>query len=128
MPGSLSQSRRTRGGPVSMAFPAHTRIFDLDNAPGAVYFLCSGQVQLARGREAIVDYLGPGDVFGEKCLLAPVPKGQIATTLTPVQVLALRKSSTRAILQRDPLLMMRFVRSLARRLDRCEGTIRDFVA
>ena len=128
MPSSLSQSRSKHGGPVSVAFPAHARIFDLDNAPSAVYLLRSGQVQLARGREAIVDYLGPGDVFGEKCLLTPGRVGQIATALTPVRVLAFRKRDTRTILERDPRLMMRFVRSLARRLERCEETIRDSVA
>lgn len=128
MPGSLSQSRSKRGGPVSIAFPAHARIFDLERAPGALYLLRSGHVQLAHGRDAIVGYLGPGDVFGEKCLLAPGTAGQIATTLTPVRVLVFRKSDTRAILQSDPRLMMCFVRSLALRLDRCEETIRDSVA
>ena len=127
MASSVSQSRRKRGGAISMAFPAHTKIFDLESAPGPVYLMRSGQVQLARGREAIVDYLGPGDVFGEKCLLGRGRDGQIATTLTPVRVLAFRKSDARAMLQRDPRLMMRFVKSLARRLDRCEETIRDCI-
>jgi len=81
---------------------------------------------LARGREAIVGYLTPGDVFGEKCLL-PGCQGQIATALTPVRVLGLSRSELPAMLRRDPDLSLRLLKKLASRLDRSEEVVRGFI-
>jgi CRP/FNR family cyclic AMP-dependent transcriptional regulator len=127
MPSSLSQSRRKRGGPVLIAFPARAKLFDLDHRPLSLYLLRAGRVRLAHGREAVVDYLAPGDVFGEKCLLPGGRDDEIATTLTPVRVLAFRRSELPAALQRDPRLARRLLKRLAVRLDRSQETIRDFV-
>jgi CRP-like cAMP-binding protein len=104
------------------------KLFDLDRAPRRVYLLRSGQVQLARGREAIVDYLTPGSFFGEQCLLGPRHAGQIATSLSPVQVFGFRRSELLDLLQKDRGFALRLLKNLALRLSRYEQTIRDSVA
>ncbi len=129
MRNSLCQSRRRRrSGPVSISFPAQAKLFDLDHPPGFVYLLRAGRVRLARGREAIVDYLIPGDFFGETCLLPMVRRGLIATSLSPVQAIAFRRSELLDLLQRDRPFALRLVKNLALRLNRYEETIRDSVA
>jgi len=129
MRSSLSQSRRRRrSGPVSIGFPTKAKLFDLDHPAGYVYLLRSGRVRLASGREAIVDYLVPGDFFGEKCLLPPPLQGQIATALSPVQVLAFRRSELLDQLQKDRRFALRLLKNLALRVHRYEQSNRDFVA
>jgi len=129
MPRSLSAARKHRtSGPVAHDFPARAKLFDLDRAPGRVYLLRSGRVQVARGREAIVDYLTPGSFFGEQCLLGPRHGGQIATSLSKVRVLAFRRSELLDLLQKDRPFALRLLKNLALRLNRYEQTIRDSVA
>jgi CRP/FNR family transcriptional regulator, cyclic AMP receptor protein len=126
---SLSASRRNRtSGPTAYEFPARAKLFDLDRAPRRVYLLRSGRMQLARGREAIVDYLTPGSFFGEQCLLGPRYGGQIARSLSKVQVLAFRRSELLDLLQKDRRFALRLLKNLALRLNRYEQTIRDSVA
>jgi len=126
---SLSAPRKKhRSGLVTHDFPAKAKLFDVDRAPRHVYLLRSGRIQLARGREAIVDYLTSGSFFGEQCLLGPRHAGQIAKSLSKVRVLAFRKSELLDLLQTDRRFALRFLRNLALRLNRYERTIRDFVA
>ncbi len=128
MPGSLSPSRTTpRSAAVFHAFPAHTKLFDLECPPRRVYLLRSGYVLLACGRRAIVDYLSPGSFFGEQCLLGPEYGHQIATCLSPVQVFTYRKSDLLGLLQKDRRFALRLLKNFALRLNRYEKNLGDFV-
>lgn len=130
MPGLYIQRRTGRkadaGG--SLDFPRGTRLFDSDHPPRCVYLLRSGRVQLASGREAIVDYLTPGDFFGEKFLLSPKRGDQVAKSLAPVRVSAFSRSEVLELMQQDRRFALRLLKNLALRLDRREERIRDFVA
>jgi CRP-like cAMP-binding protein len=84
-------------------------------------------VQLSRGRKTIVDYLGPGEFFGEQCLLGPRYRDQIATCLSPVQVLAYRKSDLPDLLRKDRRFATRMLKNFALRMNRYEEHIREFV-
>jgi len=129
MRSSLSQSRRRRrSGPVSISFPVQAKLFDLDHPSRHMYLLRSGRVCLASGREAIVDYLMPGDFFGEECLLPARQRRQIATSLAPVQAFTFRRSELLDLLQSDRRFALRLLRNLALRLNRYEETLHDSVA
>ncbi|HEY1261924.1 MAG TPA: Crp/Fnr family transcriptional regulator [Terriglobales bacterium] len=128
MPGSLSPSRKKpKSAAISHAFPPHTKLFDLERPPRRIYLLRSGHVLLACGRSAIVDYLRPGEFFGEQSLLGPRYRYQIATCLTPVQVSTYRKSDLLNLLQKDRGFATRMLKSCALRMNRYEGRIREFV-
>ena len=72
----------------------------------------------------MLDYLGSGDVLGEKSFLDPVRSSQaVARTLSPVTMLALRKSEFLDRLTGDRRFAMRVVKSLALRMDRCEEAV-----
>jgi len=129
MPGSLSPSRKHRTSRrIVHDFPARAKLFDLDRASRRVYLLRSGRVQLAWGHEAIVDYLAPGNFFGEQCLLGARHRGQIATSLSPVEVSAFRRSELLDRVQKDRRFALQLVKNLALRLNRYEQIIRDSVA
>ncbi|HUI77589.1 MAG TPA: Crp/Fnr family transcriptional regulator [Bryobacteraceae bacterium] len=128
MRSSLSRSRKkfTRGIAFH-DFPAKTKIFDLDRPSRNIYLLRSGRVQLARGREAILDYLKPGNFFGEQCLLGPRGQGQIAKTLSPVRVSTFRRADLLDHVQKDRRFSLRLLKNLALRLNRYEESLRDSV-
>ena len=128
MPSSLSPNRKkSRSVAISHALPAQTKLFDLQHAPRRIYLLRSGQVQLARGQKTMVDYLGPGEFFGEQCVLGPRYRHQIATCLSRVQVAAYRKSDLLDLLQKDRRFATRMLRSFALRMNRYEEHILEFV-
>lgn len=129
MPGFLIQRRtgRKRDAGGLLDFPTGTRLFDSDHPSHCVYLLRSGRIQLASGREAIVDYLAAGDFFGEKFLLSPPREDQVAKSLAPVRVSAFSRSELENLVQQDPRFALRLVKNLALRLDRHEERIRDFV-
>jgi hypothetical protein len=90
--------------------------------------LGSGQVQLSSGRGVIVDYLGKQDFFGEKALLPPKAGGQIAKSISDVEVSRFSKSQLLDRVQHDRRFATRLLKNLALRLDRYEQIIEDLVA
>ncbi len=91
------------------------------------YLLRSGQVRLSSGKEAVIDYLTPGDFFGEESLLGLSQRFQVAKTLSPATVSAYRSRQLLDRVQQDRRFARQLLRNLARRLDRCRLMIRDFV-
>ncbi|MBZ5625765.1 MAG: Crp/Fnr family transcriptional regulator [Acidobacteriia bacterium] len=130
MPGNLIQRRTGRKGDRggSLDFPRGTRLFDSNHPPRCLYLLRSGRIQLASGRQAIVDYLTTGDFFGEKFLLSSQRGDQVAKSLAPVRVSAFSRSELVNLMQQDRRFALRLLKNLALRLDRHEERIRDFVA
>jgi CRP/FNR family transcriptional regulator, cyclic AMP receptor protein len=123
MPRSLIHGHRSK----SIDFPAGIALFDSGHPPRRIYLLRSGRIFLVNSRGAIVDYLAPGNFFGEKCLLGSRYQDQIATSRSPVQVQAFRKSELLDLAQQDRRFTLRLLKNLALRLDRCEQALADFV-
>jgi CRP/FNR family transcriptional regulator, cyclic AMP receptor protein len=112
----------------SIDFPAGITFFDINRPSRHLYLLRSGRIHLTTSRGAIVDYLAPGNFFGEKCLLGPRYQNQIATSRSPVEVHAFRKSELLDRVQRDRRFALRLLKNLALRLERYEQALADFVA
>ena len=109
-------------------FPAGMTFFDINRPSRHIYLLRSGRVYLTNSHGAIVDYLAPGNFFGEKCLLGPRYQNQAATSRSPVVVYAFRKSELLDLMQRDRRFAECLLKNLALRLDRYEQALTDFVA
>jgi CRP/FNR family cyclic AMP-dependent transcriptional regulator len=124
MPRSLIHGRKSK----SLDFPVGMTFFDINRPSRRVYLLRSGRILLMNSRGAIVDYLAPGNFFGEKCLLGPRYQDQMATSRSPVQVHALRRSELLDLVQRDRRFALRLLKNLTLRLDRYEQALADFVA
>ena len=85
----LLNRRRSPAGKArgkSVEFPAGATLFDARGPSRHVYLLRSGQVRLEGDRGAIIDYLGKGDVFGEKALLGRPAAGLSAKGLSRVEL------------------------------------------
>jgi len=78
MPGSLiprPKDHKRKDTERLLDFPAGARLFDAGDPPKCIYWLRSGRVRLSSGGGVIVDYLSPGNFFGEKCLLGARSEG-----------------------------------------------------
>jgi CRP-like cAMP-binding protein len=130
MPNFLNHGNKTRKSENPEAlihFPAGVDVVDSRHLARYVYLLRSGQVRLSSGEAAVLDYLTPGDFFGEEWLVTPRRRVQIAKSLSPVTVSVFRSSQLLDRVQKDRRFALRLLRNLACRLDRYRLAIRDFV-
>jgi len=98
-----------------------------------IYFLKTGHVKIARlspeGREAILDIIGPGEVFGE--LAWAEDEGEvyveIAAALDDVLICAMNKNDFIDFLKKNPELNLRLLKLIGLRLRRVESKVEDLI-
>lgn len=109
------------------AFPARSTLLRHELPPDCVFLLVSGCVKLTRGSRTVLDYLRPGDFFGVKCLASGLQEHLVATTLSPVEVVVVRKNRLSRLLRSDVNFTRQLVTSLVTRMDRYERVIESLV-
>jgi CRP/FNR family cyclic AMP-dependent transcriptional regulator len=90
----------------------------------------SGHVRLTLtsqdlGREVALDYLGPGDVFGDLALLDGEPRSADAIAVEPTHLLLLSRDDFRAFLTSHPAAAIDLIADMSRRLRRDAQVIQD---
>lgn len=108
-------------------FAARALLFDAAHPPRHVFLVRSGWVQLSMDQRAIVDCVGPGQLFGERCLLGAAAPGLAARALTSLSVTAFDRSQLLDRMQADRRFALGVLKALALRTYRCEQSIADFV-
>src|SRR5690242_14487793 len=108
-------------------FPARSTLLRHELPPDCVYLLVSGCVKLTHGSKTVLDYLRPGDFFGEKSLAPGLKEHLAATTLSPVEVVIVRKSRLARLLRSDARFTRQLVMSLVSRMDRYERVIESLI-
>jgi CRP/FNR family cyclic AMP-dependent transcriptional regulator len=98
--------------------------------PGtSLYIVQEGRVKLAltsaEGREAILDLIGPGEVFGELALLDGEPRSADAVTTEPSRLLLLHRDEFVRFLLERPQLTVDLLGILSRRLRRDAQLLQD---
>jgi CRP-like cAMP-binding protein len=98
-----------------------------------IYFLKSGHVKIARlspeGREAILDVVGPGEIFGELGL-ADEPEEEyveIAEALDDVLICAMSKNDFMEFLKKNPELNLRMLKLIGLKLRKVESKVEDLI-
>ncbi len=125
---SLSQrGERSNNYGRTLRFPAGTVLFDLKRPSRRIERLDSGRVRLLSDSRAVLEQLEPGDFFGESSLCKPRWGGQIALALSPVEIAVFSKSKLLERMQQDRRFASALLRNLARRLQRYQKTVNDFV-
>lgn len=95
----------------------HRSIYSPETQTRYIYFLVSGHVKIVRmsedGREAILDVLGPGETFGECCLLGEAVVDdlsiELARALDDVRLYYADRNTFLAFLQKSPDLNAHFL-------------------
>ena len=94
-----------------------------------VFYIRDGSVRLtvanAAGKEAVVAILGPGDFFGESCLVGKPRRMATATALVPVSVVVIDSEAMLRVLHSQKKFSDRFINYMLQRKARIEEDLID---
>jgi CRP/FNR family cyclic AMP-dependent transcriptional regulator len=111
--------RKIRRGKLVTQYPKATVIYAQGEPSEAVYFLQTGQVKLTvcspKGREAIIGLFGPGDFFGEGCLVGQETRTATAMAVRDCVVIRVEKAAMARLLRDEPKLSEVFLSHLLTR-------------
>jgi CRP/FNR family transcriptional regulator, cyclic AMP receptor protein len=103
-------------------------IYSQGDAADAMFFIRNGNVKLAvaspRGKQAVTAILGPGDVFGEGCLVNKSLRVSTATAIHLSTISCVKKGTLVRLIHQKPAFARLFISYLLSRVARVEE---DFV-
>ena len=95
-------------------------IFEAGESGHALYLIRSGRVKIAHcnldGKEKVLAYLNPGEIFGEMSLVDEEPRSATATAVDEVTLHALYLEEYWGLVRRYPRVAHNLARIIARRL------------
>jgi CRP-like cAMP-binding protein len=104
-------------------------IFSQGDAADAVFYVQEGKVKIAvisqRGKEAVTAILGPGEFFGEGCLIGQPLRLATATAISESSVMRLPKAEMISVLHREPAFAELFTAHLLTRNSKAEADLVD---
>jgi CRP-like cAMP-binding protein len=104
-------------------------VFLQSAAADAVFYVQKGQIKIvvtsAQGKEAVVGILGPGEFFGEGCLIGQPLRLATAKAMTASQVVRVSKAEMLHILHAEPTFAELFMTHLLTRNSRVEEDLVD---
>jgi CRP/FNR family cyclic AMP-dependent transcriptional regulator len=111
--------RKIRRGQSVIQYPKAAAIYAQGDSSDAAYFLQTGQVKLTvcspKGREAIIGLFGPGDFFGEGCLVRQDTRTATAMAVRDCVVIRVEKATMAGLLRDEPKLSEAFLSHLLTR-------------
>ena len=87
-----------------------------EGAPGHEFFVLVEGTAEVRRKGKKVRTLGPGDFFGEIALVSRKPRTATVTATTEISALVITEQSFRALLEEQPAIGVKILRSLAERV------------
>lgn len=110
-------------------FRAGEIIFRSDDPGESMMVVLSGRVKISTvsldGREAILNFIDPGQVFGEVALLDGRPRTADATALQPTELFVLRRRELLPFLEARPALAIRVIEVLCAKLRHATRMVED---
>jgi CRP/FNR family cyclic AMP-dependent transcriptional regulator len=95
-------------------------IFRQDDPAQELWLIADGRVKLARTtadqRETVIAVVGPGEVFGETCLLEGTPRAATATAICETTLIVVKIADVDLIIATHPDVVPQLMQVLARRL------------
>ena len=103
-------------------------IYSQGNTADEMFQIQNGSVKLVvaspRGKQAVIAILGPGDVFGEGCLVNRARRVSTATAIQPSTIACVKKGPLVRLIHEEPAFAKLFISYLLSRVVRVE---QDFV-
>lgn len=104
-------------------------IFRQAAAADAVFYIQKGKIKIVvtskQGKEAVVGILGPGEFFGEGCLIGQPLRLATAKAMTESQVVRVGKAEMMRVLHAEPTFAELFMTHLLTRNSRIEEDLVD---
>ncbi len=99
------------------------------DAPERFYLLVSGRIKVVKhgsqGRETVVAFFGPGEIFGEVAVLEDKPYPASSIAAEDSTALSISRQAFRAFIERHPAVAMAMVGILSARLREAQGRLHD---
>jgi CRP/FNR family transcriptional regulator, nitrogen oxide reductase regulator len=115
---------------IERSFPASEFIFWEGDAPNWFYIVAEGQVKALKhsssGKEFIIAFFGPGEIFGEVAVFENKPYPASAQAVAGTRVLGIRREDFLAFLASHPQVALRIINILGGRLREAQSRLRDF--
>ena len=97
----------------------------------SIFFLKKGRVKISRysddGKEMIMAFINPGEVFGEMAYLGEGERTDIAITVEPSYICAINKSDFTSFVDKNPAMNMKLTRIIGLKLKSYSERIEDLV-
>jgi len=125
MAGLAHRTRRFKSRLLRL--PRGATLYDRGHPPKNLMFIESGFLKIGGAAGVAFDYLGPGDICGERCLQNE-RADQVARALTDVAITSMPRACSAALVCKDQLLAGTVLRNLIRRMIRYEESITNLVS
>jgi CRP/FNR family cyclic AMP-dependent transcriptional regulator len=104
-------------------------VFRQSSPASAVFYIQKGKVKIAvaskQGKEAVVAILGPGEFFGEGCLIGQPRRLATAKTMVVSEIMRVGKAEMMRVLHEEPAFGELFIAHLLTRNSRVEEDLVD---
>jgi CRP-like cAMP-binding protein len=117
-----------RGRTVA-SYPREAVIFRQSSPADAVFYVQKGKVKISvaskQGKEAVIAILGPGDFFGEGCLISQPLRLATAVAIADCEVMRVGRAEMVRVLHDEPAFGELFIAHLLTRNSRVEEDLVD---
>ena len=115
---------------IERSFVPNEFIFWDGDAPEWFYIVAEGKVKVLKhsslGKEFIIAFFGPGEMFGEVAVFENKPYPASAQAVTETKVVGVKRDDFLSFLANRPQVALRIISVLAGRLRDAQGRLRDF--
>jgi len=114
---------------IERSFTPNEFIFWDGDAPDWFYIVAEGIVKVLKhsslGKEFIIAFFGPGEMFGEVAVFENKPYPASAQAVAETKVVGIRREDLLSFLANRPQIALRIISVLAGRLRDAQGRLRD---
>ncbi|MCR4393297.1 MAG: Crp/Fnr family transcriptional regulator [Dehalococcoidales bacterium] len=110
-------------------FAAGDYIFWEGDSPEWFYLVAEGKIKISKlastGKETIIAFFGPGEMFGEAAVFENKPYPASAQAVSPSRLLGIKRASLLEFLGKYPEIVLKITGILAGRLRDAQNRLRD---
>ncbi len=114
---------------IERSFMSNEFIFWDGDAPDWFYVVAEGRVKVLKhsslGKEFIIAFFGPGEMFGEVAVFEDKPYPASAQAVTETKVIGIRREEFLSFLANHPQIALRIINVLGERLRDAQSRLRD---
>ena len=114
---------------VTRHFNASEFIFWEGDSPDWFYIIATGKVKVHKhsslGKEFIIAFFGPGEMFGEIAVFENKPYPVSAQAMMPTTIIGIKRDDMLFFMEQHPQVALRIINILGERLRDAQGRLRD---